>query len=106
MNVCLLMRAIGIFLSASSGTQYLQEFVETGGILNLLEILGLTSKSEEEKVEAVKLLMHVAKAGRAYKELICESKGTAGLSDCLTRAKSTALIQQCKKAFITIALVI
>ncbi len=55
--------------------KFLTEFLEVGCILTVLEILGLKQAREEDKVEALKLLTCVAKAGRKYKELICESYG-------------------------------
>jgi hypothetical protein len=51
------------------------EFLEVGGILTLLEILGLKQGKELDKVASLVCLQHVANAGRKYKELICESYG-------------------------------
>ncbi|KFP58499.1 Uncharacterized protein C1orf228, partial [Cariama cristata] len=77
-STCLnkLLKSIGIFLSAASGCRYIIEFLEIGGVLILLEILGLNHLKEEDKRESVKLLQLVADTGRKYKELICESYGT------------------------------
>lgn len=55
--------------------KFLSEFLEVGGILTLLEILGLKQSKEIDKKYAILLLQHVANAGRKYKELICESYG-------------------------------
>lgn len=55
--------------------RYIIEFLEMGGVLMLLEILGLNHLNEEDKRESVKLLQLIADAGRKYKELICESYG-------------------------------
>lgn len=55
--------------------RYLIEFLEVGGVLTLLEILGQSNTQEEDKAEALHLLQIVSKAGRRYKELICESYG-------------------------------
>ena len=52
------------------------EFMEVGGTLTLLEIIGLKQAKEHDKAEALKCLHHIANAGRKYKELICESYGT------------------------------
>uniref|UniRef100_A0A6I8NTX2 Armadillo like helical domain containing 1 n=1 Tax=Ornithorhynchus anatinus TaxID=9258 RepID=A0A6I8NTX2_ORNAN len=54
---------------------YLVEFLEVGGVLTLLEILGLETLQEEDRKEAIKLLQLIANAGRKFKELICESYG-------------------------------
>ena len=55
--------------------RFLSEFLEVGGVLTVLQILGLKQAKEEDKAQALKLLMCVASAGRKYKELICESYG-------------------------------
>nr|XP_033772433.1 armadillo-like helical domain containing protein 1 isoform X3 [Geotrypetes seraphini] len=81
-----LLKAISIFLSAVSGSRYLLEFVEIGGILTLLEILGLKDLKDENKTQALKLLQIMANAGRKYKELICESYGVRGIAECLAKS--------------------
>ncbi|NXL57472.1 ARMD1 protein, partial [Chordeiles acutipennis] len=89
-STCLskLLKSIGIFLSAASGTRYLIEFLETGGLMILLEILGLNHLKEEDKRESVKMLQLVADAGRKYKELICESHGVQSLASFLATSNS------------------
>ncbi|NXT00486.1 ARMD1 protein, partial [Jacana jacana] len=89
-STCLnkLLKSIGIFLSAASGRRYIIEFLEIGGVLILLEILGLTHLKEEDKRESVKLLQLVANAGRKYKELICESYGVRSLARFLATSDS------------------
>ncbi|KAM6124160.1 armadillo-like helical domain containing protein 1 [Pterocles gutturalis] len=89
-STCLnkLLKSIGIFLSAASGRRYLIEFLEIGGVLILLEILGLNQLKEEDKRESVKLLQLVADAGRKYKELICESYGVRSLAEFLATSSS------------------
>uniref|UniRef100_A0A8B9PL61 Armadillo like helical domain containing 1 n=1 Tax=Apteryx owenii TaxID=8824 RepID=A0A8B9PL61_APTOW len=84
-----LLKSIGIFLSAASGRRYLIEFLEIGGVLTLLEILGLSHLKEEDKRESVKLLQLIANAGRKYKELICESYGVRSIAEFLAMSRST-----------------
>ena len=55
--------------------QYLMEFLEDGGVLTLLDILNHPQSKEEDKTEALCLLLTVSNAGRKYKEIICESHG-------------------------------
>ncbi|XP_063092324.1 armadillo-like helical domain containing protein 1 isoform X1 [Cavia porcellus] len=83
-----LLRSIGIFLSAVSSNRYLIEFLEVGGVLTLLEILGLEEIKEEDKKESIKLLQVVANSGRKYKELICESYGVRSIAEFLAKSKS------------------
>lgn len=58
------------------------EFLQMGGLLVLLEILGLNHPSEEDKRESVKLLQLIADLGRMYKELICENYGRQRVYPC------------------------
>lgn len=51
------------------------EFLEVGGVLTLLEIIGLKQAQEVDKSESLRCLHYIANAGRKYKELICESYG-------------------------------
>ncbi|XP_031234206.1 armadillo-like helical domain containing protein 1 isoform X1 [Mastomys coucha] len=83
-----ILRAIGIFLSAVSSNRYLIEFLEIGGVLTLLEILGLEKIKEEDKKESIKLLQIIANSGRKYKELICESYGVRAIAEFLAKSKS------------------
>ena len=55
--------------------QFLQEFLEVGGVLTVVEILSVKQASESDKTEALKLLLCVSSAGRQYKEIICEGYG-------------------------------
>ncbi|CAN2391496.1 hypothetical protein PRIEUP_LOCUS1536, partial [Pristimantis euphronides] len=82
-----ILQSISIFLSAAGSSRYKLEFVEVGGIFTLLEILGLKQLNEEQKMEALKILQVLARAGRKYKELICESYGVRAVAECLAKAK-------------------
>ncbi|XP_069837313.1 armadillo-like helical domain containing protein 1 isoform X2 [Dendropsophus ebraccatus] len=88
LGTCLkeILQSLWIFLSAS-GSRYKVEFVEVGGILTLLEILGLKQINEESKMEALRILQVLARAGRKYKELICESYGVRAVAECLAKSK-------------------
>eukprot|EP00058_Branchiostoma_floridae_P005921 XP_002591409.1 hypothetical protein BRAFLDRAFT_57581 [Branchiostoma floridae] len=91
------LQAIQIFLSAPSGHKYLGEFLEVGGVLTVLEILGLKQAKEADKAEALKLLQTICNAGRKYKELICESYGIRAVAECLARSKSEETQEQCRQ---------
>nr|XP_020462654.1 uncharacterized protein C1orf228 homolog isoform X3 [Monopterus albus] len=82
------LKALGIFLSISSHDQYLMEFLEDGGVLTLLDILSHAQSKEEDKAEALHLLLTVSNAGCKYREIICESCGVKVIAECL--AKSNA----------------
>jgi len=82
------LKALQIFLAASSAPKFMCEFLEVGGVLTVLEILGLKQAKEEDKKEAMVLLTHVANAGRKYKELICESYGIRAIAECVAKSRS------------------
>ncbi|XP_034079337.1 armadillo-like helical domain containing protein 1 isoform X1 [Gymnodraco acuticeps] len=82
------LKAIGIFLSASNHDQYLMEFLEDGGVLTLLDILSHSQSKEEEKVEALRLLLTISNAGRKYKEVICESHGVKAIAEFLAQSNT------------------
>ncbi|XP_046905857.1 armadillo-like helical domain containing protein 1 [Hypomesus transpacificus] len=82
------LKAVGVFLSASSNHRYLIEFLEVGGVLTLLEILGQNQTKEEDRKEALSLLQIISNAGRKYKELICESHGVRAIAECLAKSKT------------------
>lgn len=56
------------------------EFLEVGGMLTVLEVVGLKSAKDGDKAEALSLLSITANKGRQYKELICESYGEPKVS--------------------------
>ncbi|XP_053248629.1 armadillo-like helical domain containing protein 1 isoform X1 [Podarcis raffonei] len=88
------LKSIGIFLSAASGQRYIIEFLEVGGILTLLEILGLNQLKEEDKRESIKLLQLVARSGRKFKEIICESYGVRSIAEFFATCKSEETQEQ------------
>jgi hypothetical protein len=45
-NISLQLEAISVFVSSSSGNRFLGEFLEVGGILTILEILGIPQAKE------------------------------------------------------------
>nr|XP_009859300.1 armadillo-like helical domain containing protein 1 isoform X1 [Ciona intestinalis] len=82
------LKALHVFLTATSGHHFMAEFIEVGGVLTLLEITGLKQSTESDKCDALKLLIVIASAGRQYKELICESYGIRSVAECLAKSKS------------------
>ncbi|XP_029355421.1 armadillo-like helical domain containing protein 1 isoform X2 [Echeneis naucrates] len=92
--------AINIFLSASGHNRYLSEFLQDEGVLTLLDILSHTQIREEDKAEALHLLLTISNAGRKYKEIICESHGAKVVAECLaescteeTQGKASVLLE-------------
>ncbi|XP_035268764.1 armadillo-like helical domain containing protein 1 isoform X4 [Anguilla anguilla] len=68
--------------------RYLIEFIEVGGVLTLLEILGQEDISDEDKTEALLMLLTVSNAGQKFKELICESHGVKAIAECLVNSEA------------------
>lgn len=97
------LQALQIFLSASSGHKYLAEFIEVGGILTVIEILGVKQSREADKAEAIQVLSCVANAGRQYKELICESYGIRAIAECLAKSRSEQTQERARYLLETLA---
>ncbi|XP_063283244.1 armadillo-like helical domain containing protein 1 [Pelobates fuscus] len=98
-----ILQSISVFLSATCSNRYKVEFVEFGGILILLEILGIKLVKEQQKVEALKLLQTLAATGRKYKELVCESYGVRAVAECLAKARSEETQEQAQVLLETLA---
>nr|XP_022316328.1 uncharacterized protein C1orf228 homolog isoform X1 [Crassostrea virginica] len=97
------LQAITIFLSASSGHKYMAEFLEVGGVLTLLEIIGLKQAKEVDKLQALSCLICIANAGRKYKELVCESYGIRAVAECLAKSKSEETQDACRNILLMLA---
>ena len=54
---------------------FLAEFLEVGGALTVLEVVGVRGGREENKAGGLRLLAVVADRGRQFRELLCESFG-------------------------------
>lgn len=48
-----------------------------------MDILSRSQSREDDKAEALRLLLTVSNAGRKYKEIVCESHGVKVIADCL-----------------------
>ncbi len=101
-SVSLQLQAITVFVAASSGQRYLAEFVEVGGVATVIEILSLPQLPEQDKREAMRLLMAVASAGRHYKEIVCDGDGVEALETFMGACKSEELLEDARDLLVTI----
>ncbi|XP_059923982.1 armadillo-like helical domain containing protein 1 [Gadus macrocephalus] len=85
-NVGLQLKAVGVFLSASSNHQYILEFLEDGGVLTILDILGQIHITAEDKHQGLLLLQTISTTSPKYKEIICESQGVKVVAECLAES--------------------
>nr|KAG5714104.1 hypothetical protein BaRGS_020432 [Batillaria attramentaria] len=97
------LQSIAIFISAASGHKFMAEFVEVGGVLTLLEIIGLKQAREVDKALALNCLLFIANAGRKFKELICESYGIRGVAECMAKAKTEETQDACRNLLLMLA---
>ncbi|CAH8662698.1 unnamed protein product [Dicrocoelium dendriticum] len=79
------LKALHIFLSASSSHSYLLEFLEHGGVLCLQELCISPRGKEKDKKWALRVLACVANAGTRYKETICECYGLMNVNFLATK---------------------
>ena len=97
------LKAISVFLAASTGQRFMIEFLEVGGIATVLEILSLEELSEEDKREALGLLLHISDAGRRFKELICEHEGIRVVTACLRKDFDGKTQEACKTLLVNLS---
>lgn len=97
------LKAITIFVSSSSGHKFLAEFLEVGGVLTLLEIIGLKQATESDKAQSLQLLQCISNCGRKYKELVCESYGIRAIAECLAKSKSDETQDVAKNLLLSLA---
>jgi len=71
------LRAIHVFLSASAGQKYIEEFLSVGGLRTLTQCIEVNHDTvNDDGVAAMAVLQAVADGGRRYKESVCEAGGT------------------------------
>jgi hypothetical protein len=104
-HIALKIRAINVFIASSNGSRYLNEFLEVGGILTILEILTLVQSTEEDKSEALKLILSIATNGRKYKEFICESYGVRQIAECMLKSSSEITLDYARHALVELGTV-
>ena len=97
-SVALQLRAIAVFVAASSGQRFLAEFVEVGGVATVIEILSLPQLPQDDKRCAMRLLSSIAAAGRHYKEIVCEGDGVEALETFMAASKSEELLEDAVSA--------
>ena len=67
------MAAICRFTEATGGLEHIDDLVESGAIMTVIEMIGLEEPSDQDKEEALKVLISVAHAGIDYKEILCKT---------------------------------
>ena len=95
-NMQIQLKALYLFLDSSNGQKYLAEFIEVGGILTLLEILGLQQTEEGDKALALRMILIISSKGRKYKELVCECFGIRAVAECLAKSTGITCRDECK----------
>lgn len=79
------LRAIHVFLSASAGQKYVEEFLSVGGLRTLTQCIEVDHDTvSDDSLVAMAILQAVADGGRRYKENVCEAGGMT-LLRCLRR---------------------
>ena len=71
----MLLDAICQFTVATGGLEHIDDFVESGSVMTVIEMIGLEAPTEIDKISALKVLFSVAHAGIEYKEVLCKGIG-------------------------------
>ena len=99
-DLVLQLKSIRIFVGAISGSRFLEEFLEIGGVLTVLDILTAQQAREVDKSEALLLLICIAQNGKVYKEFICESYGVRQITECLSKTISAVTMDYCRNLMV------
>eukprot|EP00033_Pygsuia_biforma_P003198 GCRY01003509.1.p1 GENE.GCRY01003509.1~~GCRY01003509.1.p1 ORF type:complete len:281 (+),score=64.23 GCRY01003509.1:171-1013(+) len=65
------LKALSVFLAATSGLSFVKQFLDVGGVDLTLDILSLSDSLDDIKLYALVVLLLIAKQGRKFKEYLC-----------------------------------
>lgn len=78
--------AVNIFLKSAGGLSFVEQFVDVGGPLALLDIIALKQTPETCKTCALQTLRNLGDRGIRYKSIMCESNAIKVTTECLARS--------------------
>jgi len=78
--------AINIFLKSAGGLSFVEQFIDVGGPLALLDIIALKQAPDNCKTCAIQCLINLADRGIRYKAILCESNCIKIVTECLARS--------------------
>jgi len=94
-GVGLLLDAIHRFTGATGGLEYVDELIESGTLLTLIEMLSLENPTEADKNSSIRVVYSISLYGLKYKEIICKVGSIRVICECLAKAKMPDLKQNC-----------
>lgn len=78
--------SINIFLKSAGGLSFVEQFIDVGGPLALLDIVALKQAPDNCKTCAIQCLINLADRGIRYKAILCESNCVKIVTECLARS--------------------
>ena len=73
----------------------MDELLDSGSLLTLVEMLTLEVPSESDKNASIMVIHSISSYGLKYKEIICKTGSIRVIAECLAKAKSKELQQNC-----------
>ena len=73
----------------------MDELLESGSLLTLIEMLSLENPTEEDKNASIQVIHSISCYGLKYKEIICKVGSIRVICECLAKAKLEELQQNC-----------
>jgi len=77
--------AVEVFIKAAGGLNFVEQFVDVGGPIALLDIIALKQVPSHCKTQALQTLISLAESGLRYKCILCESNCIKVVTECLAR---------------------
>ena len=85
------------FTAATGGLEHIDDLVDSGAVMTVIELIGLESPTEQDKIAALKVLLSVARSGIETKEILCKTGAIRIICECLAKAKTDPCQTECNK---------
>ena len=96
-GVGLILDGICRFTAATGGLEHIEDLVDSGAVMTVIELIGLESPTEPDKVSALKVLLSVARSGIETKEILCKTGAIRIICECLAKAETDECQTECNK---------
>ena len=74
------------------GLEYVDELIESGTLLTLIEMLSLENPTEADKNSSIRVVYSISLYGLKYKEIICKVGSIRVICECLGTVENSCLV--------------
>lgn len=95
--------AISRFIHPVGGLEFVDELLDSGAILTVLEMISLKKTSDEDRIQGVDLLQCISENGIQAKEMLCKSGTIRVICEALAISENTELVEKSRKLLMGIS---